>query len=85
MDASKKFDSWPYARVDNISRNGNDGQGYSIWQHVIIDMEEREKIGYDRYGKYLTIDSTEDMLQNAYEEALDLAVYLKTRIMQRGK
>lgn len=70
-------------RIDNISRNGNEGLGYSIWQHVILDMELREKEGLKRYSKYLSVDSTEDMLQMAYEEALDLAVYLKTEIMKR--
>lgn len=71
-------------RIDNIARNGNDGLHYSIWQYVIMDMEEREKEGFKRYSKYLTVDSSEDMLQMAYEEALDLAVYLKTAIMKRG-
>jgi hypothetical protein len=85
MDADIKFDTWPYERVDNIARNGNDGNAYSIWQHVIIDMEIREQEGLKRYGKYLTTDSTEDMLQEAYEEALDLVVYLKAAIMKKDK
>ena len=84
MDADTKFDTWPYERVDNIARNGNDGKAYSIWQHVITDMEIREQEGFKRYGKYLTVHSTDDMLQEAYEEALDLVVYLKTALMKRG-
>lgn len=48
---------------------------------VIDDLEERMELGILKYGEPLTI-SSHDMLQHAYEEALDLACYLKTRIEQ---
>lgn len=54
------------------------------WNHVIRDMLERNETGVNKYNKYLTPDTDEDMLQHAYEEALDLAVYLKTAIMKRS-
>lgn len=53
------------------------------WAYVIDDMVERNQMGKDKYNKYLTVSTEEDMLQHAYEEALDLAVYLKTQILKR--
>lgn len=55
----------------------------SSWEMVIEDMFVRNKFGKEKYGVELTPSTTEDMLQHAYEEALDLAVYLKTEIIKR--
>lgn len=55
----------------------------SVWLLVIEDMKARNKLGFQKYGKFLTTDSDDDMLIHAYEEALDLAVYLKTEILKR--
>lgn len=52
------------------------------WDEVIKDMTNRNEFGAEKYNRYLTPDVQENMLQHAYEEALDLAVYLKTRILQ---
>jgi hypothetical protein len=54
-------------------------------QLVIKDMNEREYFGYNKYGKYLTVDTDENMLQHLYEELLDGAVYIRTLIEQRKK
>jgi hypothetical protein len=56
----------------------------SVWLMVIEDMKARNKLGFHKYGKFLTVDSEDDMLNHAYEEALDLAVYLKTEILKRN-
>lgn len=53
-----------------------------IWNEVIKDMKTRNEVGAAKYGVYLKNTTGENMLQHAYEEALDLAVYLKTRMMQ---
>lgn len=53
------------------------------WEAVIADMKTRNLEGFNKYRKFLTPTCSEDMLQMAYEEALDLAVYLKTEILQR--
>lgn len=53
------------------------------WNEVIKDMLDRNEFGANKYNKYLDRNTNEDMLQHAYEEALDLAVYLKTLILQR--
>lgn len=55
------------------------------WRSVTADMETRRRTGMDRYGKPVSPDDiAEDWLQHAYEEALDLAVYLKAELMRRA-
>jgi hypothetical protein len=51
-----------------------------IWKLVIKDMEKRNSVGIERYGVPLQAFNGRDSLQDAYEEALDLAVYLRQRI-----
>jgi hypothetical protein len=54
-------------------------QPSAILQQVIADMKVREERGITKYGT--TVDRTDltqaQWLQHAYEEALDLAIYLK--------
>lgn len=50
---------------------------------VIADIEERRRIGIERYGTPLQAHNGRDALRDAYEEALDLAMYLKQAIMER--
>lgn len=52
---------------------------------VIRDMARREGFGYHKYGKYLHVNTDEDMLVHLYEELLDGAVYIRTLIEQRKK
>ena len=56
----------------------------SSWDYVLEDIAKREKMGYNKYGKYLTVNTDEDMLQHLYEELLDATVYIKTLLMQRN-
>ena len=51
-----------------------------VWPMVVKDMLERNEEGAKKYNRYLQTDCPDNMLQHAYEEALDLAVYLKTLI-----
>ena len=51
-----------------------------VWPLVIKDMLERNEAGAVKYNRYLQTDCPDNMLQHAYEEALDLCVYLKTQI-----
>lgn len=51
---------------------------------VIADLRDRAEVGFKKYG--CTIDrSPDDMLQHLYEELLDAAMYIKTRINQEKK
>lgn len=57
-----------------------------IWDMVIADMKARDEFGRERYLGPLTVDSNgRDALQDAYEEALDMAVYLRQAIEQKKK
>jgi hypothetical protein len=50
---------------------------------VAEDLEARKQLGLKRYGSLLQPNNGRDNLQDAYEEVLDLAVYLKTEIEER--
>lgn len=54
-----------------------------IWDLVIADMRERDRIGAERYGDRLRVTTAVDPLRYAYEEALDLACYLRKAIAER--
>ena len=58
-----------------------------IAKMVQEDIEARAQLGERKYGGRLEVGSRNNMispLQNAYEEALDLAMYLKHEI-EEGK
>ena len=52
---------------------------------VIADLETRKQMGIKKYGVALQPSNGRDSLQDAYEEALDLCVYLKNEIRRRAK
>ena len=52
---------------------------------VMADLEARKELGIKRYGTALQPFNGRDMLKDAYEEALDLAVYLRGVIEERDK
>ncbi len=58
-------------------------EGQAIWHLVIADMKARDALGRQRYRTPLQAFNGRDALQDAYEEALDLAVYLRQAIEER--
>lgn len=62
-----------------------EGTGHDCWLLTIEDMKERRLMGQAKYGRVLRPDNGHDHLLDAYQEALDLAVYLRTAIAQRGQ
>ena len=56
----------------------------NVWDVVIEDMRARDAKGEFQYGSKLQTLNGRDALQDAYEEALDLAVYLKQVILERN-
>jgi len=56
-----------------------------VWEMVIDDMKARDHVGRERYGTPLTANNGRDALRDAYEEALDLAVYLRQEIERRKR
>lgn len=67
--------------VQQQSPRPNDSE--SVWQMVIRDMEGREKFGVEKYGTPLQVGNGRDPLIDAYQEALDLCVYLRQEIENR--
>jgi hypothetical protein len=57
--------------------------GPIIHDLVIDDLRTRLAVGIQRYGTGLQAHNGRDALRDAYEEALDLAVYLRQAIAER--
>lgn len=55
-----------------------------IWDLVIADIKVRDEYGRKKYGTRLQANNGRDTLQDAYEEALDLVVYLRQTIEERN-
>lgn len=53
-----------------------------IYRLVQADIGERDRIGRVKYGSSLTEDTPINSLQYAYEEALDLTMYLKKKLLE---
>lgn len=62
-----------------INVNYNAKPDFSVEESVILEIKERSKKGYAKYGTTMTRKdlSLRDWAQHALEEALDLAIYLK--------
>lgn len=56
---------------------------YDVRQLVIADMRERDAAGAAKYGTRLQPGNGRVQLVDAYQEALDLAVYLRTELAER--
>ena len=50
---------------------------------VLEDMKQRVEVGAKEYGRPLTTFDGRDSLWDAYEEALDMCMYLRKAIMER--
>lgn len=72
------------ATAHAASQTRASGMGEDVWLAVLNDMRERRLVGIDRYGKPVSAtDGREDWLRHAYEESLDLVVYLKAELLRR--
>ena len=56
-----------------------------IQDQVIADIEARKQVGFQRYGTLLQPFNGRDALMDAYQEALDLAQYIKQAIVERDR
>lgn len=50
---------------------------------VIADLQDRRRFGLEKYGTLLQHDNGRDHLVDAYQEVLDLTVYLRNEIERR--
>jgi hypothetical protein len=55
----------------------------AVWDLVLADMRQRDADGRAKYGTPLQPHNGRDALVDAYQEALDLAVYLRQAIYER--
>lgn len=58
-------------------------QSRPIWELVIEDINARDHVGRKKYGTPLQANNGRDALIDAYQEALDLVVYLRQEIEER--
>lgn len=59
------------------------GNGQVIMDLLLEDLAERYQIGLKEYGTPLRAFNGRDALKDAYEEVLDLALYLRQAIYER--
>jgi hypothetical protein len=52
---------------------------------VIADIESRKALGIKKYGTLLLSGNGRDLLLDAYEEALDLVIYLRGALDERDR
>jgi len=57
----------------------------AVWDLVIADMHERNEWATKKYGTPIQPHNGRDALVDAYQESLDLAVYLRQAIEERNE
>lgn len=57
--------------------------GETVVNIVIADIQERADAGKEKYGVRLETHNGRDALWDAYQEALDLVMYLRQEILER--
>jgi len=72
--------AWPIVTYRNRTGHDNAYGTTGIVDLVLADMDERERVGRERYGTPLTAGNGRDHLIDAYQEALDFAVYLAAHL-----
>lgn len=55
----------------------------AMWELVVSDMQSRDRWGTTKHGQRLAAHDGRDALRDAYQEALDLAVYLRKAMYER--
>ena len=58
------------------------GKGQVVLHAVIKDMRARAIAGKKKYGTVLRTFNGRSALRDAYEEAMDLTMYLKQKLME---
>ena len=58
------------------------GRGKIVLDYVLRDLQERADVGKKKYGTYLRTNNGRSALWDAYQEALDLAMYLRQAILE---
>lgn len=56
-----------------------------IWPLVLADIKARVDAGRVKYGTTLRAGNGRDPLLDAYQEAIDLVMYLRQELAERGR
>lgn len=59
-------------------------QNSPLWDDVILDMKNRDLTGRKKHGTPLQLGNGRSFMRDAYEELLDLAVYMKGAMLDRS-
>ena len=73
----------PLGSLNTKQPNPVNPKGPEIFSLVIADLKERDAIGRRAYGVDLHAVDGRDHLVDAYQECLDMAVYLRQEIEER--
>lgn len=88
-DASDHFEQFNSEREQmreaTVQQPGPQPASGDVWLEVIEDMNRRRQMGIDKYGTPLQAGNGRNSLVDAYQEALDLVVYLRQAIIERGE
>jgi len=57
-------------------------EGVLVLPLVLSDLKERAAAGKEKYGKDYRVETRKNALQEAYEEAMDLLMYLRSHLEQ---
>ena len=57
----------------------------TVIDYVLADMVERAAMGVIKHGMPLQTDNGRDALWDAYQEAMDLCMYLRQAILEQEK
>ena len=67
------------AQPEPLPKNGKQ----DVVDLVLADIQARVEMGYQKYGTKLQTFNGRDALLDAYQEALDLVMYLRQAITER--
>lgn len=86
FESTELSGAWPRGQADDAATIDQPmpTQGHGdIATLVRDDIEARARLGEERYGHRLQAHNGRDALFDAYQEALDLAMYLRQMLEER--
>jgi hypothetical protein len=59
------------------------GDGLKVADYVLEDIRDRVNMGFKKYGTNLRTNNGRDPLWDAYQEAIDLVMYLRQALLEK--
>ena len=84
-DSRESEDDFGQSKSPVIEQRPPQPSDGDVWLLVLKDMDERRVHGIEKYGTPVQPFNGRDPLIDAYQEALDLCVYLRQAIEERKK